>query len=322
MSDEAALLAVIRAQPEEDTPRLIYADWLDENDQPERAEFIRSQIERAGLDGDDPRWRELINREAELIVAAKQTWLRPYFLWADWSNLFIRRGLVELATTTSVALVPHLDSLGELGSLLELRLSDFAWSLTAVEDDLAPPPPPEPASQRGWLGRTWDKAFGRDRTARTGEPAAASCLSRVCRVNLAERPCGLRVRVALGTLPRTAGAGVFALELLAPGATALEPALREGEWTVLAWAPEVPDEARLVGQLRRALSERMRTAPPEHFQQRIAVRPVRAREEFAAWCALELPRKGPYWLRFRGGVAVEYCTGFNPPDDWLVGAAL
>jgi uncharacterized protein (TIGR02996 family) len=44
MSDEAALLDVIRAQPDEDTPRLMYADWLQEHGQPERAEFIRLQV--------------------------------------------------------------------------------------------------------------------------------------------------------------------------------------------------------------------------------------------------------------------------------------
>lgn len=44
MSDEPALLAAILAQPEEDTPRLVYADWLQEQGQEERAEFIRVQI--------------------------------------------------------------------------------------------------------------------------------------------------------------------------------------------------------------------------------------------------------------------------------------
>src|SRR5215210_2622285 len=43
MGDEAALLSAILAHPDEDTPRLMYADWLDEHGQPERAEFIRIQ---------------------------------------------------------------------------------------------------------------------------------------------------------------------------------------------------------------------------------------------------------------------------------------
>ena len=40
---------------EDDTPRLAFADWFDENDQPERAAFIRAQVEFARLmsDGSD-----------------------------------------------------------------------------------------------------------------------------------------------------------------------------------------------------------------------------------------------------------------------------
>jgi len=38
------LLSAILASPHDDLPRLIYADWLDENSESERAEFIRTQI--------------------------------------------------------------------------------------------------------------------------------------------------------------------------------------------------------------------------------------------------------------------------------------
>src|SRR5689334_7370825 len=58
MSDEAALLTAIRDHPDEDTPRLVYADWLDENAtsdaQRGRAEFIRVECECASLPEDDP----------------------------------------------------------------------------------------------------------------------------------------------------------------------------------------------------------------------------------------------------------------------------
>jgi uncharacterized protein (TIGR02996 family) len=47
MSDDAALLAAICAAPDDDAPRLVYADWLDEHGHPDRAEFIRVQCERA-----------------------------------------------------------------------------------------------------------------------------------------------------------------------------------------------------------------------------------------------------------------------------------
>jgi uncharacterized protein (TIGR02996 family) len=47
MSAEPALLAAVAASPDDDLPRLVYADWLDENGRSLRAEFIRLQIEIA-----------------------------------------------------------------------------------------------------------------------------------------------------------------------------------------------------------------------------------------------------------------------------------
>jgi uncharacterized protein (TIGR02996 family) len=64
MSDADALLAAIRAAPDDDAPRLIYADWLEEHGQPGRAEFIRVQCELAR--NDSPTLRQ---REAELLAA-------------------------------------------------------------------------------------------------------------------------------------------------------------------------------------------------------------------------------------------------------------
>ena len=40
MHDEAAFLARIHATPDDVAPRLVYADWLEDNDDP-RGEFIR-----------------------------------------------------------------------------------------------------------------------------------------------------------------------------------------------------------------------------------------------------------------------------------------
>jgi uncharacterized protein (TIGR02996 family) len=39
-----SFLEAIRADPDDDTPRLVFADWLDENKQPDRAALIRTQI--------------------------------------------------------------------------------------------------------------------------------------------------------------------------------------------------------------------------------------------------------------------------------------
>lgn len=47
MTDESDLLAAVLANPADDHVRLVYADWLQENGQEDRAEFIRVQVELA-----------------------------------------------------------------------------------------------------------------------------------------------------------------------------------------------------------------------------------------------------------------------------------
>lgn len=49
MSDLDALLAAILEYPSDDLPRLIFADWLDENGESERGEFIRVQCKLGRL---------------------------------------------------------------------------------------------------------------------------------------------------------------------------------------------------------------------------------------------------------------------------------
>jgi uncharacterized protein (TIGR02996 family) len=49
VSERAAFISAILADLADDTPRLVFADWLQENGEDERAEFIRCQIEAAKL---------------------------------------------------------------------------------------------------------------------------------------------------------------------------------------------------------------------------------------------------------------------------------
>ena len=55
MPHDAALFQTILDNPEDDTARLVYADWLEEHGGQERAELIRVQIELARLLEDEPR---------------------------------------------------------------------------------------------------------------------------------------------------------------------------------------------------------------------------------------------------------------------------
>jgi uncharacterized protein (TIGR02996 family) len=50
MTTDEGFLQAILDDVEDDALRLVYADWLEEHGQPERAEFIRVQVELARLD--------------------------------------------------------------------------------------------------------------------------------------------------------------------------------------------------------------------------------------------------------------------------------
>lgn len=99
MTDEAALLAAILANPDEDTPRLMFADWLDENGHPERAEFVRVQIEVTRLpEAERPTayYRGLLTRFRQLVAAHAEAWTRA--LGVPRTRALFRRGFVEEIT--------------------------------------------------------------------------------------------------------------------------------------------------------------------------------------------------------------------------------
>jgi uncharacterized protein (TIGR02996 family) len=78
LSDRDALVAAICANPEEDTPRLMFADWLDEHGAPERAEFIRLQCEQARLadDGSDSQPVYEFLRDRDYVTRPSADWTR------------------------------------------------------------------------------------------------------------------------------------------------------------------------------------------------------------------------------------------------------
>ncbi len=74
---EAALLRAIAAMPDEDTPRLVFADYLDEKGEPAasaRAEFIRLQVRAVRFAHDDPERAAVLQRTDELLAAWDVAW--------------------------------------------------------------------------------------------------------------------------------------------------------------------------------------------------------------------------------------------------------
>src|SRR5262245_6565393 len=106
VSTEEALLREVCEHPDDDAPRLIYADWLEDHGRPERAELIRVQCELAGLPDDSPRLQELAAREDSLLEAHATEWhsALPRLPGVEWSEQYklwrygFQRGFVVQAT--------------------------------------------------------------------------------------------------------------------------------------------------------------------------------------------------------------------------------
>jgi uncharacterized protein (TIGR02996 family) len=92
MSLEQGFLDAVIETPDDDTPRLVYADWLDRRGDP-RAEFIRVQIDLERLPLDHSRRDTLERRERELLDKHAREWAEPLHpLVREW---VFRRGFIE-----------------------------------------------------------------------------------------------------------------------------------------------------------------------------------------------------------------------------------
>ena len=114
MSDRLTFLRAIRASPDDDTVRLVFADWLDEHDDP-LGEFIRVQIELEPIRFriDNPRAVELHAREDELLRKHRDEWIGDAANFpnpADFGPVF-RRGLPDYACLSLDTFLAHGEAL-------------------------------------------------------------------------------------------------------------------------------------------------------------------------------------------------------------------
>lgn len=83
-------LQSILDDPDDDAARLVFADWLDEHGEPQRAAFIRAQVRLASMSEDDPARPALLLDEAaylshaqeELFAKKRPAWLAKLPNWA------------------------------------------------------------------------------------------------------------------------------------------------------------------------------------------------------------------------------------------------
>lgn len=200
MTDEQLLLAAVLASPDDDTPRLAFADWLGENGQGERAEFIRVQCELARVDmkmwqdadpksdmcwgcwikatGAEYRHKDavkrfgckcsgrvtfLCRRERELLEEAHTLEWFPLSPYVKWS-----RGFVESVTCSGRDWEAHGDA---ICATHPVRAVTFTEGAPAVEHDHGPS---EKDGERVFLYLVAGKWVSvRDKDMRDGRPAAS-----------------------------------------------------------------------------------------------------------------------------------------------------
>lgn len=137
LTDAEPFLQRIRAFPDDDVPRLIYADWLDEqaSELPPserdpvlaRAEFIRIQIALARVAEDDERRSNLLVAERELLDAYRENWSAAFRGLA--TGLEFQRGFVEKVTIDPRQYLRRANELFAAGPIRHIKLNEGGASL-------------------------------------------------------------------------------------------------------------------------------------------------------------------------------------------------
>jgi uncharacterized protein (TIGR02996 family) len=124
-SDERAFLDAICEQPDDDTARLVYADWLTEHDRADRGEFIRVEIELArtppATEEDERRRKVLLDRRAELLKQYKAAWFAPFVPFAKDDSF--ARGFVQSLDVPANQFLQNAERWFALTPLTHVRIS-------------------------------------------------------------------------------------------------------------------------------------------------------------------------------------------------------
>jgi uncharacterized protein (TIGR02996 family) len=128
---ELSLLRSVIADPQSDSLRLVYADYLEERGDP-RADFIRLQCELAALPTCDARRYSLEPRVQALLTQYRTAWERP-FLELGACECEFTRGFVESVTISAAAFLQHNSALFGLAPVRRVHLveaTDHLFSLS------------------------------------------------------------------------------------------------------------------------------------------------------------------------------------------------
>ena len=115
-----SFLEAIREDPADDVPRLVFADWLEDEGDYDRAEFIRVQCELARGVRDRGRSLELLARYRHLFEANREKWLGPLAELAP--DALFERGFVDSIRVSASLFLEHAEAIFGQHPIRKLRL--------------------------------------------------------------------------------------------------------------------------------------------------------------------------------------------------------
>src|ERR1700739_4430833 len=92
-----AFLRDIKDNPDDDTPRLILADWLEDRFDP-RGQFVRLQVQAARRTWKDPLWEQMLQEAKAIREQQHENWIGHL---AKKGDVSFSRGLIHCIALTS-----------------------------------------------------------------------------------------------------------------------------------------------------------------------------------------------------------------------------
>jgi uncharacterized protein (TIGR02996 family) len=133
MQDSVAFHRLIAAAPDDDAPRLVYADWLEERGDP-RGTFVRVQCALARLPSEHPRRRELEQVEDELFQTHGAAW--AHGVAGRVSGYKFRRGFIDEITLRAEAFLENAPILLRQGTIRTVHLLNAVGHVGALARSL------------------------------------------------------------------------------------------------------------------------------------------------------------------------------------------
>ena len=129
-TDEQPYLDAVFDRYADDRPRLVYADFLDDAGEPERAELVRVQLALARIRDDDPRRPALSERQAELLTQNRAAWTAHLAGLVE--TVDFRRGIPDAASVNAETFLARGDELFRRLRVRRLSLRDVAPVIAKV----------------------------------------------------------------------------------------------------------------------------------------------------------------------------------------------